>query len=471
MQDNQTDQNRLTMGKKSYTLLELQQRIRETIETTFDDTYWIVAEISEMKINPRGHCYLELIEKRGDREQPVARARANIWAPVFRILRPYFETTTGRRLTAGIKVMFNVEVTFHEIYGLSLNVRDIDPAYTLGEMALRRQEIIARLRKEGILEMNRQLPFPLVPQRIAVISSATAAGYQDFIDQLTGAGYHFHYELFPAMMQGEETSATVIAALEAVYAREEEFDVVVLIRGGGSQADLASFDDYALAQHIAQFPLPVLTGIGHEKDETVADIVAYTALKTPTAVAEFLLDRVIDYHRRLSLLARRIALLTRETVAARHRQLEAAAWRIRETVSHHLSRARQHHRQMLHLLAYHSKNDLAAQREQLHHLSHLIGHNALRFLTRQERTITRIRPVLAGYTRHHMEKLHHHHLLLNERLHHLDPQTILKRGYSITRLHGKALTDASQVQPGDLLVTRLHKGKVTSKVTDKQMQR
>ncbi len=456
----------MTMKRRSYTLLELQRQIRQTLEERFDDTYWVVAEISELKVNPRGHCYLELIEKTPGEGQTVARARANIWASVFRVLRPYFETTTGRPLTAGMKVMFNVEVTYHEVYGMSFNIRDIDPAYTLGEMALQRREIVERLRREGVLEMNRQLPFPLVPQRIAVISSVSAAGYEDFIDQLSNhpGHYHFHYELFPAIMQGEETSSTVIAALEAIYAREEEFDVVVIIRGGGSTVDLASFDDYDLALHITQFPLPVLTGIGHEKDETVADIVAYAALKTPTAVAEFLLDRMMDFESRLLLAARRVATLTREQISRHQHHLRNLAWLILDKARIPLLLHRELHTRMQHRLVGATRTLLVRKKQQLRHLAQHIGRDVLHYLSREQQHLLTHRLSLLNQSRRVMTDQCHRLHLLGETLRHLDPANILKRGYSITRHHGRPLTDASFAQPGDTLITYLHKGKLISQV-------
>ena len=274
------------------------------LAANFTAPVWVIGEISEINIHSNGHCYLTLIEKGESEDRIVAQARATIWSYTFRMLRPFFETTTGQQLTDGIKVLLQVSVEFHEMYGFSLNVRNIDPAYTLGDQALKRREIIRRLTDEGVLTMNKELELPLVPQKIAIISSPSAAGYEDFMEQLAnnGNGYKFYTKLFPAVMQGNQAEQSIVEALDRIYPYEDFFDVVVIIRGGGSQVDLSCFDNYNIAYHITQFPLPVLTGIGHEKDDSIADLVAHTRLKTPTAVAEFILDGVAAFEERINLM-------------------------------------------------------------------------------------------------------------------------------------------------------------------------
>ena len=272
---------------EAISLLELNSRVKQVLKQQFSETVWVTAEITELQLNRSGHCYLQLVDKREADDSVLATARATIWAFTFRTLQPYFETTTGRQLGKGMKVMLLVEVVFHELYGYSLNVKDIDPTYTVGDLERKRKEILKQLEQEGIIDMNRELEFPQLPKTIAVISSPTAAGYGDFMNQLeqNAYGFQFQVKLFPAVMQGEQTTASVIAALERIYEYEELFDLVVLIRGGGSQTDLGSFDSYDLAAHVAQFPLPVLSGIGHERDETIVDRVAHLRVKTPTAAA------------------------------------------------------------------------------------------------------------------------------------------------------------------------------------------
>jgi len=282
--------------RKPLTLSELHTAIRDALQDTFPNLYWVRAETSDVHVNSvSGHCYLEFIEKDEKTGQTVAKARATIWARTFQLLKACFEKETKQSFASGLKVLVYVSVEFHELYGYSLNVSDIDPTYTVGDMVRRRAEIIRRLKAEGIFDMNRELPFPLLPRRIAVITSPTAAGFEDFVHQLTENeyGFPFYIKLFPAIMQGEKTEESVIAAFDRLFLSVDQFDVVVLIRGGGSTSDLNSFDTYSLAANCAQFPLPLITGIGHERDDTLLDMVAHTRLKTPTAVASFLIECMI----------------------------------------------------------------------------------------------------------------------------------------------------------------------------------
>jgi exodeoxyribonuclease VII large subunit len=273
-------------------LTELQLIIKDSLYMALPDMYWVIAEISEIKENYNGHCYLELIEKHPDEISIRSRVKAVIWSNRFRFLKSFFENSTGESLREGLKILIRVKIEYHEIYGLSLVINDIDPAFTLGEMALKRQQILKRLEEEGVLTMNKDLDFPVVPQRVAVISSRNAAGYTDFMKHLTGNsyGYVFYTYLIETPMQGNETEAGVIKALEKIAGNIEEFDLAVIIRGGGSQTDLSWFDNYNIAYYVTQFPLPVITGIGHEKDLSVTDIVAYRSLKTPTAWLIILLN-------------------------------------------------------------------------------------------------------------------------------------------------------------------------------------
>ena len=274
------------------TLRELQRRVKEVLEGQFALPLWVSAEISDLKVNYSGHCYLELVEKGGDNGVPTAQARAVVWRSQYPRIAAYFEAETGQRLAPGLKILAKVLVTYHELYGFSLQVTDIDPSYTLGDLERQRQQTIAQLQQDGVWEMNRGVPMPTVVQRVAVVSSANAAGYQDFRKELAKSPYRFEVELFDAFMQGEAAEGSIIEALCRVADRMEEFDVVVMIRGGGSRSDLNCFNAYRLCSYVAQFPLPVITGIGHDKDTSVADMVAHTALKTPTAVAGWLVERM-----------------------------------------------------------------------------------------------------------------------------------------------------------------------------------
>ncbi|MCF6361197.1 MAG: exodeoxyribonuclease VII large subunit [Cyclobacteriaceae bacterium] len=269
-------------------LSELNLQIKKTLEEQLAASYWVVAEIAQIQVNSSGHCYLELVQKEG--HQVIAKARATIWAYSYRNISAWFSRITGNDLAVGMRILANTKVTFHEVYGLSLNIKDIDPSFTLGEREKAKQEVIAKLEADGIMDMNKELELPQVPQNIAIISSETAAGYGDFIDQIDKNKYGFkvHHRLFSASMQGEKAPESIIKALHQIL--DSEADLVVIIRGGGSQLDLDCFDNYELSSHIAQFPLPILTGIGHERDTSISDMVAHSQLKTPTAVAEFIIQ-------------------------------------------------------------------------------------------------------------------------------------------------------------------------------------
>lgn len=309
--------------EEKMTLLDLQERIRKAIGDDVPSVVWITAEIGEMNIHSSGHCYLELINYNEKGRGVSAKARGTIWSSTFRLLRPYFETTAGTAFAKGLNVLVKVQVSFSPVYGLSLNILDIDPSYTVGELEMKRQETIARLKEEGCFEMNSLLQMALLPRRIAVVSSPTAAGYRDFMKQLHGndGGFRFHTELFAAQMQGEEAPGSIVAALDEIASRESEFDAVAIIRGGGAAMDLVCFDDYSLAVNIAQFPLPVVTGIGHDHDFHIADMVAYSWLKTPTAVADFFVDAFMQQYQSVMNLFQRISLTLAHKISIERQRL------------------------------------------------------------------------------------------------------------------------------------------------------
>lgn len=284
--------NIASSSTQSITLYDLQRMVRTTIEGRFMEPLWVSAEISELKVNRSGHCYLNLVEKGDSDGAPRAEARGVIWRTAYATLDTAFHRTTGIHLAAGIRVLVRVGVSYHEVYGFSLHIVDIDPSYTLGEVERRRRETIARLKSDGVWDMNRELVMASPTLRIAIISSATAAGYQDFMRELRRCPYRFEVTLFESLMQGDAAEHSVVAALDAIAMREEEFDAVAIIRGGGSTSDLALFDSYIIASHVAQFPLPIISGIGHDKDISIVDMVAHTMCKTPTAVATHFVERV-----------------------------------------------------------------------------------------------------------------------------------------------------------------------------------
>lgn len=407
------------------TLLELGKRVQAVIQYELPETVWLQAELSEVRTAMNGHCYVEFVQKQERGGGLVAKSRGQIWAGRWALLRPYFERTTGQRLSPGMSVLVQVEVTFHPVYGFSLNILDIDPTYTIGDIARRRQEILRQLEAEGVLTMNKELPLPRLLQRIAVISSATAAGYGDFSNQLASApeNLFFHTELFPATMQGDGVERSIISALTAIAQRMEDFDVVVIIRGGGSTSDLTGFDTLALAENVAQFPLPIITGIGHERDDTIIDIVAHTRVKTPTAAAELLI----------------------------HNQLQELAM-VRNLEQ------RLHEGIRLKLQREHSRIDrLTATLPTLM--------SAVR--TREESKIKWAEKRLQIATESFFMRQHNRIEMLESKLKSASPERILRLGFSITRVDGKAIHSASDIAPGTIIETTLADGTLTSKVIDK----
>lgn len=385
------------------TLFELNRLVREAIEIEMPDEYWVEAEVAECR-EARGHCYLELIEKDEQTATPIAKASAKCWASKWAVVRPYFERTTGQRLVAGMKVLLKVYPQFHEAFGFSWIVTDIDPTYTLGDMARQRQEIIRQLKAEGVFDLQKELTLPLFCQRIAVISSETAAGYGDFCHQLSNNPYGFQFQtwLFPAVMQGEEVEGSVINALMRIYKVNSEqcivnsFDCVVIIRGGGATSDLSGFDTLALAEHVANFPIPIITGIGHERDECILDMVSHIRVKTPTAAAALLIEHLKGVLDAIEGAQERITRAAQQQLAAVGYQLTALEQRIPLLLERRFTNA-------------------------LHQLQ-----------------------------------------LIEERVKGLDPQLLLSRGYSITLHKGRVVRDPKSLQAGDEIETRLEKGRIHS---------
>lgn len=427
--------------QKHLTLYELNGLVRKVIETTLTQEYWVEAELSECREN-HGHCYMELIEKDGASNTPVAKASAKCWRSTWMVIRPYFERITGQSLAKGMKVLLKVYPQFHEQYGFSWIVTDINPEFTLGDMARKRQEIIRQLKSEGVFDLQKELVIPMFAQNIAVISSATAAGYGDFCNQLSDNDYGFVFqtELFTAVMQGERVEESVIAALDRINDRIDDFDVVVIIRGGGGTADFSGFDTLALAENVANFPLPIITGIGHDRDECVLDMVSNTRVKTPTAAAALLIDNLarvytflqdaqntivnniehaLDYEKmRLDRLVRQIPLLFSMVKTKEEARLENAAMALR------------------------SASDACMQSKRLAYT-----------------TVVRLLHNAQG---HLLDDYRNHLKQLELQLRTLDPQRMLRYGYSITRINGHAIRDAKELKPGSEIETTLEKGTIKS---------
>ena len=448
--------------KQTLSLLELNQLLAEVIEVGMPREYWVEAEISELR-EVRGHCYIDLIEKAEGTNTPVARASAKCWASTWSTVGPLFEKVTGQRLHTGMKVLMLVGANFHPAYGFSWIISDIDPTYTLGDMARKRQAIIDQLKREGVFDMQKELEMPLFCQHIAVISSANAAGYGDFVNQLESNAYGFKFvtQLFPATMQGEGVEQSIIDALNKIYASMSSphpstlnpppstfnpppstFDCVVIIRGGGATSDLSGFDTLALAENVAQFPLPVITGIGHERDESVLDMISHTRVKTPTAAAAFLIEnlkRVWDYLQDAQTMLAANAKQRMETEQMRlmraSEKIPSLSSLVREKEERRLDRVLQ--------------KIINAAQQGVSNNSHKIDIMEGNMLPLASRLL--------------MEQKHRLQML-EQRALALDPALLLKRGYSITTHNGIVVRDASQLKPGDVLETRVEKGIVQSEV-------
>lgn len=384
---------------KQYTLSELCSCIDEALSMELNDTYWVRAEIASL--TERGHCYMELVEK-AKNNAIAAKLRATCWQHVYHLLSAYFANETGQTLAVGMQVLLQVEVSFHAVYGLSLNVVGIDPTFTLGDLARQRQLTIQRLQEDGVMDLQRSLPLPLLPRRVAVISAADAAGYGDFCHQLqsNSGGFRFRTQLFPAVMQGEQSPASIIAALQQIAATTDLYDLVVIVRGGGATTDLRNFDDYSLAFHCANFPLPIIAGIGHTRDVSVVDMVVHTSVKTPTAAAEWLIAAMQAQADRLGELQLRLQRVVQMAIRKQHSKLDALWQSLRFATQRRLHR----------------------QRTQLEFW---------------EKTIA----------------LH-------------SPERIYRMGYSLTTVNGKIVKSINDVKAGDHLLTHTADGTITSEVKE-----
>ena len=432
-------------------MFELNRLVRETIECEMPDEYWVEAELSECREN-HGHCFMSLIQKDERGSTPVAKADARCWASKWMLIRPYFERTTGQPLRPGIKVLLKVYAQFHEAYGFSWIVTDIDPTYTLGDMARKRQEIIRQLKEEGVFDLQKELDLPVFCQRIAVISSETAAGYGDFCHQLSDNpyGFHFDVQLFPAIMQGEGVEQSIINALERIYSRSVEcgvrsengFDCVVIIRGGGATSDMSGFDTLELAENVANFPLPIITGIGHDRDESILDMVSHTRVKTPTAAATLLIDHLKAVLDTIEGAQSLITHYAQQKLSSLHSQLAT----IQEILPKLFSTVK------------------IRQEARIESLNNRMLSAVQQRIISQMATISNIESRIPLVLERRLTSERHKLELFDEKLHALDPALLLKRGYSITLKDGKAVRDAQTLQKGDEIETRLANGTIHSTV-------
>ena len=429
---------------ESISLKDLLLAVRQELYQTFDRGYWIRAEISEIRENTNGHCYLELVEKDSSEKLIVAKTKAAIWADTYRMLKPYFKEETGQALNVGLKILVEVTVNFHEVYGFSCVIRDIDPTFTLGDLARKRQETIRKLKEDGIWEMNKSLELSGLVNRIAVISSPSAAGYGDFQDQLLSnkKGYKFYVKLFPAIMQGEGAVASIIDALDRIYTHTGFFDVVAIIRGGGATTDMLAFDEYDLAAHCAQFPLPVITGIGHDRDESVVDMVAHTRCKTPTAVAAFLTDKAAESEAN-------VLFLQNEIVGK---------------VSGYLTKEKSYLENMT--LQFSQKLNLSLQKEKyyLNRAIEAIRQKSVFALQREKRNGQEVGRKMRLLIRHFFNKEQYKIELYEKTLSLVSPWNVLKKGYSLTIKNGKTVRSAEELTAGDIITTIFSDGRKQSEV-------
>lgn len=430
-------------GNNAITLREFNNRIKRLLNNPAVCNCWICADLSDVNVRG-GHCYLELLEKDERTGATVAKMRGIIWANRFAYLRQKFLQVTGQDLRSGMKVMLEVSVNYHEQYGISLIITDIDPSYTLGDMERLRREILARLKADGIIDMNKQLEFPVVPQRIAIVSAAGAAGYGDFMNQLhhNAYGLQFYTCLFPAVMQGKETVASVTAALDRINRHIDLFDCVVIIRGGGSTSDLNSFDDYNLAAHVAQFPLPVVVGIGHERDVTILDYVACRRVKTPTAAAELLIGCGVEALARIDELRETIVSIAREYITEAQLQMQYLTSTIPLVAGNIVERNRTRLQHIMQIVPLTAQSRIAQGNERLLFFLKQMQQASAQTIMREKMRLTAI----------------------YEKVQILSPQNTLRRGYSLTTVNGHAVTDASQLAAGDTITTHLANGTVTSTI-------
>ena len=452
------------MNNSAISLYELNNLIKGVLDDSLPERIWIRAEMSDVRVNQNGHCYLEFIEKDQSGKALVAKVRGMIWANTFHLLKAYFENSTKQSFSSGLKVLVQVSVDFHELYGLSLTVYDIDPSYTLGDQALNRAAILKQLEEDGVIYLNKELEFPVPANRIAIISSPTAAGYEDFLDQLhnNAFGFVFYTKLFPAIMQGDRAEDSIISALERIYEYQDCFDVVVIIRGGGATSDLSCFDSYLLAASCAQFPLPIVTGIGHERDETVLDIVAHTRAKTPTAVAEFLINTLTETASELAEISQDIV-----SIVTQRLQEETLKLNVFDTKNSFVLKAWYKEQQAvlssskvilikgMQRIQRENLNKFDLLEDILNKKSQQMQKTGAEYFQQIEDTLNRNTQRLFKNELNKLEVLEKHLQLSS-------PENILKKGYTLTMKAGKVIKQNSVLKSGDTITTFFSDGQTDS---------
>ena len=427
-------------------LLEINNLVKLALRECLPDKYWVRAELSEVRTTSAGHCYVEFIEKESRNGNIIAKMRGNIWANTFRILSPYFEKETGRSFSSGLKVLVQVTVDFHEVYGPSLTVSDIDPTFTLGDMMQQRLEIIRKLKSEGLFELNKQHVFPILPRRLAIISSSTAAGYDDFINQLENndGKYTFRTKLFPALMQGAQAESTILKAMKAIEKEISGFDAVLILRGGGATSDLNCFDSYLLAKACATFQLPIITGIGHERDESILDKVAHTRMKTPTAAAEFLISCFEEAENHIYELQEVIIGHAKQFMVNERNRLNSISMHLSHHTQKLMNRESLKVREIQHLLKTGIQNTFSHRKNRLNEWQYILKTTIQQNLTKEQNKLSMFDQIIRLSS----------------------PETMLKKGFTLTLKDGKIIRSSIQIKKGDLLTTHFADGERHSIATD-----
>jgi len=448
------------------TLSTLNSIIKQTISDNLNRTYWIIAEINQLSANYGGHAYLEFIEKQENSDKILAKSRATIWASTYRMVKPYFESVTGYQLKNGLKILVNVSVEFHEVYGLSLNVFDIDPTYTLGDLEKRKLEIIKQLKDEGIFDLNKELEFPELPQNIAIISSATAAGYEDFVNQLTNNNhnYKFNLKLFPAVMQGNNAEDSIISALDEIFEYEDIFDIVVIIRGGGSKSDLACFDTYNLTANICQFPIPIITGIGHERDVSIADIVAHESQKTPTAVAEFIISKFLEIDNKLTKIEDNFVNCINKKIRTEKENLNQITFNFQNVVNNRITKTKINFQNTEQKFSNNLQKYLNKKEFQINLFSNKLINALNNSLNSKNKKLNFLETKTNFSIEKYFLKKKNQLNLFEKIIEYQHPKNILKKGYSITRCNNKVIKNVDELENETIIETELYFGKIKSEI-------
>lgn len=453
-------------NSEALTLYQLTNNIQIALQEKFMQTVWVVAEISELRINRSGHAYLELVERDVNKNKTIAKIKAIIWASIFRMLKAYFESSTSYEFESGIKVMLNVSVDYHEVYGISLNVRDIDPKYTIGDIELQKQKILEQLTNEGVIDMNKELDFPYLAKNIAVISSPTAAGYEDFLTHLNNNSYNykFNIKLYEAIMQGNKTEESVINALDKIYNNIETFDIVIIIRGGGSKSDLSYFDSYWMAANICQFPIPILTGIGHERDLSIADQVAWQEFKTPTAVADFLVDHFVEHEQFLNSLELQL-----------NDQIKDNLNKNKELINNFSNQLYIFTKELLHdkerdivnlknTISNKTMQLLLNEKQKLNYCSEKLYIKSNKVVTKSDNSLVNLKLLLKNSVLNYITNKKHELDLIENIVEMQDPKHVMKKGYSIIRQNNKLIKSISDINKDEVIENIFVDGKTISKI-------